>query len=81
MDSHVEIDEHTKWGDVESGQVVDLIDDGPYEVIHLRGHKKSMSGYESLTLALAPSYELVESLTFIEGQIDIYHRTKSNGIV
>ena len=81
MDSHVEIDEHSKWGDVESGQVVDLIDDGPYEVIHLRGHKKSMWGYESLTLALAPSYELVESLTFIEGQIDIYHRTKSNGIV
>ena len=81
MDSHVEIDEHTRWGDVESGQVVDLIDDGPYEVIHLRGHKKSMWGYESLTLALAPSYELVDSLNFIEGQIDIYHRTKSNGIV
>ena len=40
-----------------------------------------MWGYESLTLALAPSYELVESMTFIEGQIDIYHRTKSNGIV
>tara|TARA_B100000945_G_scaffold55202_1_gene40541 strand:- start:14197 stop:15840 length:1644 start_codon:yes stop_codon:yes gene_type:complete len=81
MDSHVEIDEHTSWGDVETGQVVDLIDEGPFEVIHLRGHKKSMWGYESLTLALAPNYELVDSLYFIEGQIDIYHRIKNNGIV
>ena len=81
MDSHVEIDEHSRWGDIETGQVIQLIDeDGPFEVIHIRGHKKSMWEYDSLTLVLNPNYELIESIYFIEGQIDVYHKTKNNGL-
>ena len=80
MGSHVEIDEHSSWGDIETGQVIQLIEDGPFEVIHVRGHKKSMWGYESLTLVLRPNYELIESVDFIEGQIDVYHKTKNNGL-
>jgi hypothetical protein len=33
-----------------------------------------------LTLALKPDYELVTTLEFIEGQIDVYHRTKNSGL-
>ena len=80
MDSHVEIDEHTRWGDVSSGQANQIIDDEPFEVIHVRGHKPSMWGYDSLTLALRPDYQLVESLEFIEGNIDVYHRTIDSGL-
>ena len=80
MDSHVEIDDHTKWGDVTTAQVIEIIDDEPFEVIHIRGHKKSMWNYESLTLVLTPNYELVESLYFIEGQIDVYHKIKNNSL-
>ena len=80
MDSHVEIDEHTRWGDVSSGQANQIIDDEPFEVIHLRGHKPSMWGYDSLTLALKPDYQLVESFEFIEGNIDVYHRTIDSGL-
>ena len=36
--------------------------------------------YDSLTLVLSPDYELVESVDFIEGQIDVYHRIKNNGL-
>ncbi len=80
MDSHVEIDEHTSWGDVTTVQVIEIIEEEPFEVIHIRGHKKSMWDYESLTLVLTPNYELVESLDFIEGQIDVYHKTKNEGL-
>ncbi len=80
MDSHVEIDEHTRWGDVSSGQANQIIDDEPFEVIHVRGHKPSMWGYDSLTLALKPDYQLVESFEFIEGNIDVYHRTIDSGL-
>jgi len=74
MGSHVEIDEHTRWGDVTTGQVIEIIDEEPVEVIHVRGHKKDMWGYDSLILVISPNYELVESVEFIEGQIDIYHK-------
>ena len=80
MGSHVEIDEHTRWGDVSSGQANQIIDDEPFEVIHVRGHKPSMWGYDSLTLALKPDYQLVESFEFIEGNIDVYHRTVDSGL-
>ena len=80
MGSHVEIDEHSSWGDISTGQVIQIIDEEPFEVIHLRGHKKSMWGYESLTLVISPDYELVESIEFIEGQIDVYHKTKNGGL-
>ena len=80
MDSHVIIDEHTRWGHVSSGQGNQILDDEPFEVIHVRGHKLSMWEYDSLTLALKPNYELVESLEFIEGHIDVYHRTKNTGL-
>ncbi len=80
MDSHVIIDEHTRWGHVSSGQANQVIDDEPFEVIHVRGHKLSMWEYDSLTLALKPDYELVTTLEFIEGQIDVYHRTKNSGL-
>ena len=80
MDSDVIIDEHTKWGHVSSGQANQIIDDEPFEVIHVRGHKLSMWEYDSLTLALKPDYELVSSFEFIEGHIDVYHRTKNSGL-
>jgi hypothetical protein len=80
MDSHVEIDAHSRWGEVTTGQVIEIIDDEPFEVIHVRGHRLSMWEYDSLTLVLSPDYELVESVDFIEGQIDVYHRIKNNGL-
>ena len=80
MESHVIIDEHTRWGHVQPGQANQIIDDQPFEVIHVRGHKLSMWEYDRLTLALNPDYELVESLEFIEGHIDVYHRTKDAGL-
>ncbi|MBJ23283.1 MAG: hypothetical protein CMB64_01305 [Euryarchaeota archaeon] len=80
MGSHVEIDEHSSWGDISTSQVIQIIDDEPFEVIHVRGHKMSMWGYESLTLVISPDYELVESIDFIEGKIDVYHRTKNGGL-
>ena len=72
MESDVEIDTHTRWGDVSKGQVTSILDDEPSEVIHIRGHKKNMWGYEELSFVLNASYELSESHYFIEGQIDIY---------
>ncbi|MBI31463.1 MAG: hypothetical protein CMB72_02545 [Euryarchaeota archaeon] len=72
MGSDVEIDTHTRWGDVIIGQVISILDDEPSEVIHIRGHKKNMWGYEDLSLVLNASYELSESHYFIEGQIDVY---------
>ena len=80
MDSHVEIDTHSRWGEVTTGQVIEIIDDEPFEVIHVRGHRLSMWDYDSLTLVLSPDYELVESVDFIEGQIDVYHRIKNGGL-
>ena len=80
MDSHVVIDEHTRWGHVSSGQANEILDSEPFEVIHVRGHKLSMWEYDKLTLVLKPDYELVESIEFIEGHIDVYHRTKSSGL-
>lgn len=80
MDSHVEIDTHSRWGEVTTGQVIEIIDDEPFEVIHVRGHRLSMWEYDSLTLVLSPDYELVDSVEFIEGQIDVYHRIKNNGL-
>tara|TARA_B110000444_G_scaffold111155_1_gene104907 strand:- start:963 stop:2609 length:1647 start_codon:yes stop_codon:yes gene_type:complete len=80
MDSHVEIDTHSRWGEVTTGQVIEIIDDEPFEVIHVRGHRLSMWEYDSLTLVLSPDYELVESVDFIEGQIDVYHRIKNGGL-
>ena len=80
MESHVIIDEHTRWGHVQPGQANQIIDDQPFEVIHVRGHKLSMWEYDRLTLALKPNYELVESWEFIEGHIDVYHRTKNAGL-
>ena len=72
MDSDVEIDTHTRWGDVIIGQVITILDDEPSEVIHIRGHKKNMWGYDDLSFVLNVSYELSESHHFIEGQIDVY---------
>ena len=72
MGSDVEIDTHTRWGDVIIGQVITILDDEPSEVIHIRGHKKNMWGYEDLSFVLNASYELSESHYFIEGQIDVY---------
>ena len=66
----VEIDTHTRWGDVIIGQVITILDDEPSEVIHIRGHKK-IWGYE-VFFVLNASYELSESHYFIEGQIDVY---------
>ena len=80
MDSHVIIDEHTRWGHVGPGQANQIIDDEPFEVIHVRGHELSMWEYDRLTLALKPDYELIESIEFIEGHIDVYHRTKDSGL-
>ena len=80
MDSHVEIDTHSRWGEVTTGQVIEIIDDEPFEVIHVRGHRLSMWEYDSLTLVLSPDYELVDSVEFIDGQIDVYHRIKTNGL-
>ena len=80
MGSDVIIDEHTRWGHVSSGQANQIIDDEPFEVIHVRGHKLSMWEYDSLTLVLKPDYELVSSFEFIEGHIDVYHRTKNSGL-
>lgn len=74
MGSDVEIDVDSDWGDVTSGQVTSILDDEPTEVIHIRGHRLSMWDYDSLTLVLKSNYELVESVDFIEGQIDVYHR-------
>ena len=80
MGSHVEIDEHSYWGDVTTGQVIEIIDEQPFKVIHVRGHKLSLWEYDSLTLVISPDYELVQSIDFIEGKIDVYHRLKDGGL-
>ncbi len=80
MGSSVTVNQDSDWGSISTGSIIWIIEDGPFEIIHIRGHKVDMWGYENLELILRPDYDLVQTVSFIEGHIDVYHRTKGDSL-